>query len=134
MLLLPKTPPLTYPNIKKIKGPQMDSLSLFFTFFHNHGGRRSLAGLESVTLHPFPPTFAFDPSPHTHPHIRSPWWVCVWGGGGRSRANVGGNGWRVTDSKPASNLLPPWSISFLSKTGQFHKEIPFKMTKKCLKK
>ena len=26
MLLLPKTPPLTYPNIKKFKGPKMDSL------------------------------------------------------------------------------------------------------------
>ena len=24
MLLLPKTPPLTYPNIKKFKGPKMD--------------------------------------------------------------------------------------------------------------
>ena len=35
MLLLPKTPSLTYPNIKKFKGPKMDSLSLHF-HFHFH--------------------------------------------------------------------------------------------------
>ena len=41
----------------------------------DHGGRRSLAGLEAVTLHPFPPTFALDappsPPPHTHTSIYS---------------------------------------------------------------
>ena len=30
MLLLPKTPPLTYPNIKKFKGPKMDSPQINF--------------------------------------------------------------------------------------------------------
>ena len=51
MLLLPKTPPLTYPNIKKFKGPKMDSLHFHFHFhftslsLHKDGGRRSIAGI-----------------------------------------------------------------------------------------
>merc|ERR1711947_26408 len=33
MLLVPKTPPLTYPNMRRFKGPKMDSLtSLHFHF------------------------------------------------------------------------------------------------------
>merc|ERR1712242_48960 len=52
ILLLPKTPSLTYPNMKRFKGPKMDSLSLFtftsvhFTFIHKHGGRRSIARIK----------------------------------------------------------------------------------------
>ena len=50
MLLLPLTPPLIYLKLKKIKGPKMDSLSLFTFTFHNHGGRRSIAEVRSVRL------------------------------------------------------------------------------------
>ena len=69
MLLLPKTPSLTYPNMKRFKGPKMDSLSLSLHFslhftslftssiinfcgvvlsylaIDEHGGRRSIAGI-----------------------------------------------------------------------------------------
>merc|ERR1711879_463809 len=69
MLLIPKTPPLTYPKIKKFKGPKTDH----FTFhFHSsliinfcrvvlsylaideHGGRGSIAGIKesfAIALH-----------------------------------------------------------------------------------
>ena len=44
MLLLPKTPPLIYLKLKKIKGPKMDSLFHFFSLhFHKHS-LRSLSG------------------------------------------------------------------------------------------
>ena len=65
MLLLPKTPPLTYPNMKRFKGPKMDSLhftffhfSLHFTslHFHKHGGRRSIAGIKESFEGYRPPT------------------------------------------------------------------------------
>ena len=37
MLLLPTTPPLTYPNMKRFKGPKMDSLHFTFHFtFTSH--------------------------------------------------------------------------------------------------
>ena len=55
MLLLPKTPPLTYPNIKKFKGPKMDSLHFHFHFhfhFHKDGGRRSIAGMAQHSIKP----------------------------------------------------------------------------------
>ena len=42
MLLLPKTPPLTYPNMKRFKGPKMDSL---FHFTSLHFTSQSLASL-----------------------------------------------------------------------------------------
>ena len=49
MVLLPKTPLLTYLKTKKFKGPKMDSLfhfSLFTFHFHHHDqkGKRSIAG------------------------------------------------------------------------------------------
>ena len=44
MLLLPKTPPLTYPNIKRFKGPKTHSLtSLHFTMKRGESLRDSLA-------------------------------------------------------------------------------------------
>ena len=63
MLLLPKTPPLTYSNMKRFKGPKMDhftsltslthslthslhSLTHFTHFTHKHGGRKSIAGIK----------------------------------------------------------------------------------------
>merc|ERR1712030_32489 len=42
MLLLPKTPPSTYPKTKKIKGPKIYHFT--FPHCHKHGGRRSIAG------------------------------------------------------------------------------------------
>ena len=74
----------------------------------DHGVRRSLAGLESVTLRPSPLTFALDPPPtytHTFALLRG-----RGGGGVGSRVDVRGNRRRVTDSKPASDLLTPWSL------------------------
>ena len=83
MLFLPKTPPLIYLKLKKIKGPKMDSLfftfHFHFTFTHNHGGRRSIAGTAQV-LHPIP----------------RPSWDGLLG--------VGWSTWAV----PAIDLLPPW--------------------------
>ena len=58
MLLLPKTPPLTYPNMKRFKGPKMD-FTFHFTF-HKHslrslfgsggGGRRREEMASSITI------------------------------------------------------------------------------------
>ena len=48
--------------------------------FFDNGGRRSIAGLESVTLRPFPLTFALDP--HTHTHTFALLGVCVYVRGG----------------------------------------------------
>ena len=65
-----------------------------------HGGRRSLVGLESVTLRPFPLTSALDPPAPTKES------ECMCVGEGGSRSDVRENGRRVTDSNPASDLLP----------------------------
>ena len=73
-----------------------------------HGGRRSLAGLESVTLRPFPLTSALDPPPPPPPpQGKKEGGGGGGGGGGGASVNVRGDGRRVTDSKPASDLLPP---------------------------
>merc|ERR1712208_17129 len=45
-LLLPLTPTLIYLKLKKIKGPKTHSLFTSLFHFHNHGKKRSIAGIK----------------------------------------------------------------------------------------
>ena len=50
MLLLPKTPPLTYPNMKRFKDKKKHHFFHFFTLSLHNGGRRSIAGIAQHSI------------------------------------------------------------------------------------